>query len=98
MTEDTGHVHTHDHAHAHAHEHEHDTDRAHEHDIDRAHDHDHDLGHPHLRLLPQEAPSDGAGAEAWMLRTLLLGALAMVAAAVVASWSDIERYLRMRRM
>lgn len=92
MTDHPGHVHPHTHDHAHAHEHEH------EHDADRAHDHDHDLGHPHLRLLSQEAPSEGAGAEAWVLRTLLLGALAALAAAVVASWSDIERYLRMRRM
>jgi hypothetical protein len=40
----------------------------------------------------------GAGGEAWILRLLMLTLVGLLAAAIVNSISDIQRYLRMRQM
>lgn len=44
------------------------------------------------------ARTDGAGAEAWILRLLLAGLLGALLAAVLGSREDILRYLQIRRM
>jgi hypothetical protein len=45
-----------------------------------------------------DVQTSGAGAEAWLLRLILASVLSVLAVALVGSWSDIQRYLRMRQM
>jgi hypothetical protein len=46
----------------------------------------------------REDDDSGAGVEAWLLRLVLIATVALAAAAIVTSLSDIQRYLRMRQM